>query len=67
MSESIVSANIVSAIWNFKCSGIAFTIDYRPNESFKFVASAKDRDDLYHAKANADLAIALNELFEAVK
>jgi hypothetical protein len=68
MSASILPAtNIVSAIWDFKHCGIPFSIDFRPDEQFKFVASAKDRDGVHHAKANAHLAIALNELFEVVK
>lgn len=68
MSANILPANnIVSALWNFKSCGIPFPINYRPNEQLKFVASAKDCNDQYHATANADLAIALNELFEVVK
>ena len=67
MSASILTETVTGEIFRFKRAKIAFSIDYRPDQELTFVVSAKDFDDVHHAKANADLAIALHELFEAVK
>lgn len=67
MTASIVTETVSGEILRFKRNGIAFSIDYRPLKQLSFVVSAKDSDGVIHAKANADLAIALNELFEVVK
>jgi len=67
MSTSIFTETVTGEIFRFKRSKIAFSIDYRPDQQIAFVVSARDFDDVHHAKANADLAIALHELFEVVK
>jgi hypothetical protein len=64
MSDSILLA---SAIYKFTLNKIAYHQDYDPSSDFAFTVSAKDSSGVVHARANADLAIALNELFEAVK
>ena len=63
MSDSILLA---SAIYKFTLNKIAYHQDYDPDSEFSFSVSAKDSDGVIHARANADLAIALNELFEVV-
>jgi len=64
MSDSILLA---SAIYKFTLNKIAYHQDYDPRSDFPFSVSAKDSNGIIHAKANADLAIALYELFEVVK
>lgn len=63
MSDSIL---LSSAIYKFTLNKIGYHLDYDPNSNFAFTVSAKDSTGAIHSKANADLAIALNELFEVV-
>jgi hypothetical protein len=63
MSDSIL---LSSAIYKFTLNKIGYHLDYDPNSEFSYVVSAKDSIGAIHSKANTDLAIALNELFEVV-
>lgn len=64
MSDSILLA---SAIYKFKLNAIPYHQSYDPNSDFAYTVSAQDASGVIHARANNDLAIALNELFEVVK
>jgi len=64
MSDSIL---LSSAIYKFTLNKIAYWLSYSPDDEFDFTVSAKDITGAIHTKANNDQAIALNELFEAVK
>lgn len=59
--------NVISMLLNFDGQKIPYTLDFRPNESLKFVLSATDKEGNDHSVANSDLAEALMEVFDLVK